>query len=130
MLIGEYHIIEAHLGKNGILYKNNNDLYDVLYEGKFSDNDSSLEVKNLDQYRRILITGSVGDIVGTFQEFSDRINTGKGSSINITNFASTDYYENLNIRVDFKNNYIKINYHSSGTWNIHYIDHIIGIKKL
>ena len=123
-------MIEAHLGKNGIFSKNNNDLYDVLYEGKFSDNDALLEVKNLDQYRRILITGSVGDIVGTFQEFSDRINTGKGSSINITNFASTDYYENLNIRVDFKNNYIKINYNSSETWNIHCIEHIIGIKKL
>lgn len=123
-------MIEAHLGKNGVLSKNNNDLYDVLYEGKFYDNDAPLEVKNLDQYRRILITGSIGDIVGTFQEFSDRINTGKGSTINITNFGSTSFYENLNIRVDFKNNFIKINYHSSETWHIHYIDHIIGIKKL
>ena len=126
-------MIEAHLGKNGIFSKNNNDLnndlYDVLYEGSFS-NEGLLEVKNLDQYRRILITGSVGDNVGTFQEFSDRINTGKGSSINIANFASTDYYENLNIRVDFKNNCIKVNYHSSNSWNIHCIDHIIGIKKL
>ena len=123
-------MIEAHLGKNGILSKNNNDLYDVLYEGNFSDDDVQLEVKNLDQYRRILITGSVGDIVGAFQEFSDRINTGKGSTINIANISSTSFYENLNIRVDFKNNYIKINYHSSETWNIHCIDHIIGIKKL
>lgn len=123
-------MIEAHLGKNGILSKNNNDLYDVLYEGKFSDNDALLEVKNLDQYRRILITGSVGDSVGSFREFSDRINTGKGSTINITNIGSTSFYENLSIGVDFKNNCIRINYHSSETWNIHYIDHIIGIKKL
>lgn len=123
-------MIEAHLGNNGIFSKNNNDLYDVLYEGNFSDNDAALEVKNLDQYRRILITGSVGDAVGSFREFSDRINTGKGSTINITNIGSTSYYENLYIGVDFKNNCINIHYHSSEAWNIHCIDHIIGIKKL
>ena len=71
--------------------KYNNDLYDVLYEGEFSDNDTLLEVKNLDQYRRILITGSVGDGVGSFREFSDRINTGKGSTINITNISSASF---------------------------------------
>ncbi len=101
-----------------------------MYEGEFSENDKYLEVKNLDQYKRILVTGSIGDVVGSFRVFSDRINTGLGSTINITNIANTDFYENLYIGVDFANNLLSIHYHSSEGWNIHYIDHVIGIKKL